>query len=64
MKNNKLKKPRTDEEMAKAYADAYDDDKIDAEFRKGVHSQELKADIDAFIKEQLEKTTEDKEGEK
>lgn len=50
---NKLDKPRTDEEMAKAYADAYDDDKIDAEFRKGVHSTEFKAEIDAYIKEQL-----------
>lgn len=50
---NKLDKPRTDEEMAQAYADAYDDDKIDAEFRKGVHSKEMLDRLDAYIDEQL-----------
>ena len=52
-KKNKLKRPRTDEEMAKAYADAWDDDRIDAEFRKGVHSKEMLDRLDAYIKEQL-----------
>ena len=52
---NKLPKPRMDEEMAKAYADAYDDDKIDAEFRKGVYRKEFEDEIDAYIKEQLNK---------
>jgi len=53
MKKNKLKKPRTDEEMKQAYLDAYDDDKIDEEFRKGVHSKEMLDRVDAYIKEQL-----------
>ena len=50
---NKLPKPRTDEEMAQAYANAYDDDKIDADFEKGVHSQELKDWLSSYIDEQL-----------
>ncbi len=52
---NKLPKPRTDEEMAKAYADAYDDDKIDEDFEKGVHSKEMLDRLDAYIDEQLKK---------
>ncbi|MBR6162286.1 hypothetical protein IKQ26_00110 [bacterium] len=61
MKKNKLKRPRTDEEMAKAYADAWDDDRIDEEFRKGVHSKEMLDRLDAYIKEQLNETEDGKE---
>ena len=41
--------------MAKAYADAWDDDRIDEKFRKGVHSKEMLDRLDAYIEEQLNK---------
>ena len=50
---NKLDKPRTDEEMKQAYLDAYDDDRLDAEFEKGVYRKEFEDRISKMIKDRI-----------